>query len=105
MRSGAECCYAYVIIVMCVCVCVCVCVFIKHRLVVLSITFGGNSMGAFGSVQRASGKSSLSNELILLATIHDMYSILAHCKHLFRSGLLEIYPNLVSRFNIGLMEG
>ena len=24
---------------------------------------------------------SLSNELILLATIHDMYRILAHCKH------------------------
>ena len=42
-------------------------------------------MGAFGSVQRASGKSSLSNELILLATIHDMYSILAHCRQLLKN--------------------
>ena len=59
MRSGAECCYAYVIIhvvmSVCVCVCVCVCVFIKHRF--SGITFGEKNMGTFDSVQRASGES------------------------------------------------
>ena len=57
-------------------------------------------MGAFGSVQRASGKSSLSNELILLATIMTCTAYLHIAdifKNIFRLGLLEIYMYVLSK--------